>query len=135
MNIRPYLFFNGRAQEAIDFYTAVLGADVQMLMRFKDAPEAPRMPPPNMGEMVMHATLRIGAATLFLSDGMGQGPATFEGFTLSIEAPDEASVDQLCAALADGGSVRHPPAQTFFAKRFAMATDRFGVGWMIIREA
>lgn len=135
MDVRPYLFFNGRARDAIAFYQAALGAEVQMVMHFKDAPEGPQMPPPEMGEQVMHATLKVGGATLFLSDGMTCGEARFEGFSLSLDAPDEATVDRLCTALAEGGSVRHPPAATFFAKRFAMVLDKFGVGWMIICEA
>lgn len=135
MNLRPYLFFNGRAREAIAFYEAALGAEVQMLLRFKDAPEGPRMPPPEMADMVMHATLKVGAGTLFLSDGMSDGTPKFDGFSLSLDVPDEAGVDRLCTALANGGTVTHPPAATFFAKRFAMATDKFGIGWMIMCEA
>ena len=133
MHIEPYLFFEGRCEEAVEFYRKALGAEVTMLMRYKDSPEPP--PPgklPTGSEnKVMHASLRIGETTVMASDGLAQGRPSFEGFSLSITVPDEARADKLFAALADGGQVQMPLAKTFWSPRFGMVKDRFGVGWMI----
>ncbi|OGB20620.1 MAG: hypothetical protein A3I66_22920 [Burkholderiales bacterium RIFCSPLOWO2_02_FULL_57_36] len=134
MQVQPYLFFDGRCEEAIEFYRKTLGAEVTALMRFKDSPEPPQpdMVPPGSENKVMHANFRIGETTLMASDGRCMGQPNFQGFSLSLEAPDEARAEQLFAALADGGQVQMPMAKTFFAPRFGMVADRFGVSWMII---
>jgi PhnB protein len=132
MQIQPYLFFNGRAEEAIDFYRTSLGAEVGMLMRFKESPE-PGMVTPGTEEKVMHAALRIGDSTVLLSDGRCSGSTSFEGFALSIYARDDAEARRLFEALAaDGGQVQMPLTRTFFASSFGMVADRFGVGWMVV---
>jgi PhnB protein len=132
--IENYLFFDGRCEEAIEFYRRTLGAEVLMLMRFKDSPEPPQpgMHPPGSENKVMHATLKIGETTLMASDGRCQGKPNFQGFSLSIPAPNEAEAERLFAALSNGGQVQMPMAKTFFSPRFGMTTDRFGVGWMVI---
>jgi PhnB protein len=133
MQVQPYLFFDGRCQEAIDFYKDKLGAKVEMLMHFKDAPPSePNMMQPGIENKVMHATLRIGDTTIFASDGHCQGKPQFEGFSLSLNAANEAEADRLFNALADGGQIRMPLAKTFYSPRFGMLADRFGVGWMVI---
>jgi PhnB protein len=135
MQVQPYLMFNGRAEEAIEFYKKALGAEVQMLMRFKDCPVPPQpgMIPPGTENKVMHATLRIGDATVMLSDGRCQGVEKFDGFSLSLDARDEAQADRLFNALLDGGGkVCMPLAKTFYSPRFGMVNDRFGVSWMVI---
>jgi PhnB protein len=133
MQIQPYLFFNGRCEEAIDFYRKTLGAEVEMMMRFKDSPDPmpPGMLAPGFENKVMHAALRIGGAVLMASDGMAPSATEFKGFSLSIDAPDAAGVDRLFNALAKGGSVTMPPGKTFWSPWFGMVTDRFGVGWMV----
>jgi PhnB protein len=133
MQIQPYLFFNGRCEEAIEFYRKALGAEVEMMMRFKESPDPmpPGMLAPGFENKVMHATLRIGGAALMASDGMAAGEANFKGFSLSIEAPDAAGVDRMFKALAEGGSVTMPLGKTFWSPWFGMVTDRFGVGWMV----
>lgn len=134
MSIQPYLFFDGRCEEAIEFYRKTLGAEVTMLMRYKDSPE-PQQPgtmPPGSEEKVMHANLRIGDATLMASDGRCLGQPSFQGFALSLNAPDDAEAERLFAALGDGGQVQMPMSKTFFSSRFGMVADRFGVGWMVI---
>jgi PhnB protein len=133
MQIQPYLFFNGRCEEAIEFYRKALGAEVEMMMRFKESPDPmpPGMLAPGFENKVMHATLRIGGAALMASDGMAAGEANFKGFSLSIEAPNAAGVDRMFKALAEGGSVTMPLGKTFWSPWFGMVTDRFGVGWMV----
>ena len=133
MHIEPYLFFNGRCEEAIAFYQRALGAEVLMLMRNKEAPEQPPpgMLPPGSDDKVMHATLRIGSSNLMLSDGRCDGQPVFNGFSLSLDAANEAEAERLFAALADGGTVQMPLAKTFWSPKFGMVADRFGVGWMV----
>ena len=130
MEIQPYLFFDGRCDEAITFYQSALGAEVAMLMRFKDGPE-PGMVPPGSGDKVMHASLRIGDTTVLASDGRCLGQPNFQGFALSLTVPDVAEAERLFAALGDGGEVRMPLAKTFFSPSFGMVADRFGVTWMV----
>jgi PhnB protein len=134
MLIQPYLFFDGRCEEAVEFYRKALGAKVEMLMRYKDSPDPPPagMVPPGSDNKVMHASLRIGDAVLMASDGHCQGKPSFQGFSLSLDASSEAEADRLFNALADGGQVQMPLGKTFFSPRFGMVADRFGVAWMVI---
>jgi PhnB protein len=131
--VQPYLFFNGRCEEAVEFYREALGAEVEMLMRFKDSPEPPKpgTVPPGFESKIVHVSFRVGDTTLMASDGCSAEKANFEGFSLSLAVATEAEVDRVFAALADGGRVRMPPAKTFWSPRFGMVEDRFGVGWMI----
>lgn len=133
MQVQPYLFFDGRCEEAIEFYRNTLGAEVTMMMRFKESPEppAPGTLPPGGEEKIMHANLRIGEATVLVSDGRCQGKPSFQGFALTLIAPDESEADRLFAALEQGGQVQMPLTKTFFSPRFGMVADRFGVSWMI----
>jgi PhnB protein len=128
MQIQPYLFYNGRCDEAIDFYCAAVGAEVTMLMRFKDSPE-----PVSHGseEKVMHASLRIGDTTVLVSDGRCSGKLDFQGFALSLTVPNEAEAELLFTALSKCGQVQMPLAETFFSPKFGMVADSFGVLWMI----
>ena len=134
MQVQPYLFFDGRCEEAVEFYRTKLGAEVQILMRFKDSPQPhqPGMIPPGAENKVMHTSLRIGDTTVMASDGRCQGQPNFQGFALSLTAANDAEADRWFAALGDGGQVQMPLAKTFFASRFGMLADRFGVSWMII---
>ena len=128
MHVEPYLFFNGRTEEALDFYRDAIGAKTEMLMRNKDAPAPPM---DNMGaDQVLHAAFRVGDSVLLASDG--PVPGGFNGFSLSLYASDDADAQRKFDALAAGGQVRMPLGETFFATRFGMLTDRFGVGWMVI---
>jgi PhnB protein len=135
--IETYLFFDGRCEEAIEFYRRTLGAEVTMMMRFKDSPEPPQpgMCPPGSDNKVMHANLRIGDTTVMASDGCCQGKPNFAGFSLSLAAPTAAEAERVFTALADGGQVRMPLAKTFFSPRFGMVADRFGVSWMVMVPA
>jgi PhnB protein len=137
MPIQPYLFFEGRCEEAIEFYRRALGAKVEMLMRYKDSPEPPPpgMLPPGSEHKVMHAALSVGDAAFMASDGHCQGKPGFQGFSLSLTAKDAAEAKRLFDALGEGGQVRMPLGKTFFSPCFGMLADRFGVGWMIIVPA
>jgi len=134
MSVQPYLFFDGCCEEAIEFYRKTLGAEVEMLVRFKDSPEGAQsgMTAPGSENKVMHGSIRIGDTTVMLSDGRCTGKPSFQGFALSIAAADEADAERRFNALAVGGTVTMPLAKTFFAANFGMLTDRFGVQWMVI---
>jgi len=134
MQVQPYLFFDGRCDEAIEFYRSALGAEVTGLMRFKDSPEPPQpgMVPPGSEDKVMHTSFRIGDTTVMASDGRCLGRPNFQGFSLSLTAPDDAEAERLFASLAEGGQVQMPLTKTFFSSRFGMVADRFGMSWMII---
>jgi PhnB protein len=121
MQVQPYLFFDGRCEEAVDFYRSALGAEVTMLMRFKESPD-PGMCPPGAADKVMHMSFRIGDTTVLASDGRCEGRPSFQGFSLSLTTPTDAEAERLFASLADGGQVQMPLTKTFFASRFGMGS-------------
>jgi PhnB protein len=131
--IQPYLFFNGRCEEAVEFYRKALGAEVEVMMRFKDSPEPPQpgMVPPGFENKIMHTSFRVGQTTVMASDGRSDGGSNFQGFSLSLSVPSESEAERVFAALADDGQVRMPLAKTFWSPRFGMVADRFGIGWMV----
>ena len=133
MQVQPYLFFDGRCEEALDFYRSALGAEVTSLHRFKDSPEphAPGMIPPGAENKVMHASFRVGSTTVLASDGRCTGHPSFQGFSLSLTVPNDAEAERLFAALGQGGQVQMPLSKTFFSSHFGMVADRFGVSWMV----
>jgi PhnB protein len=130
MPIQPYLMFNGRCEEAIEFYKQALGAQPQMVLRFKEAPDQSMMSPGN-GDKIMHAALNIGDGVVLMSDGMCTGQHAIEGFSLSFTVKDEAEATRTFNALADGGQVRMPLGKTFFSPSFGAVADKFGVGWLV----
>jgi PhnB protein len=134
MKVQPYLFFDGRCEEAIEFYKKALGAEVLMLMRFSDSPDPPPpgMVPPGSENKIMHSAMRIGETEVMASDGHCMGKAAFQGVSLSVSASSEAEADRLFNALAEGGQVQMPIGKTFFSPRFGMVADRFGVSWMVV---
>ena len=135
--VQPYLFFDGRCEEAVEFYRKTLGAEVEMLMRFKDSPEPSQegqegcaggtMDP----EKVMHTTFRIGNTAVMASDGRCSGQPSFQGFALSIAPKTEAEADRIFAALSEGGKVQMPLTKTFWSPKFGMLEDKFGISWMV----
>jgi PhnB protein len=134
MLVQPYLAYEGRCDEAIEFYKRALGAQVQMLVRFKDHPEPqpPGMIKPETENKVMHASLRIGDSVINASDGRCLGQTNFSGICLSLSVKSDAEAERSFNALAEGGKVTMPLGKTFFASSFGMVTDRFGVPWMVL---
>ena len=134
MQVQPYLFFEGRTEEAIEFYRKAIGAQVEMLMRYKDSPEPPKegCAPPNSADKVMHSSFRVGETVVMASDGMCSGKPDFKGFALSLSPKTDAEAQKLFSALTEGGQVMQPLIKTFFASSFGMVTDKFGVMWMVV---
>ena len=137
MLVQAYLSFDGCCEEAVEFYRRALGAEVKMLMRYREAPDAPPpgMVPPGSENKVLHACLTIGETMVMASDGRCLGKPSFQGFCLSITVASEAEADKVFTALTDGGQVQMPLGKTFFSPRFGMVADRFGVCWMVIVPA
>lgn len=134
MPVQPYLFFEGRCEEALGLYQEVLGAEIEMLMRYKDNPETPPpgMVPPGSENKVMHCAFRIGDSVIMASDGNCAGTPAFGGFSLSMPARDKAEAERLFKGLGEGGQVQMPLEETFFSPCFGVVVDRFGVSWMVI---
>ena len=141
MTVQPYLFFDGKCEEAIEFYKQALDAKVDMMMRFKENPEPPQAGEPGcagpeqtaaMAEKIMHASFTVGDAMIMASDGMCQGKPSFQGISLAMTVKTEAEADKKFAALAAGGQIQMPLAKTFFSPKFGMVADRFGVSWMVM---
>lgn len=130
MKVEPYLSFEGRCEEAINFYKTAIGAEVVMMMRFKEAPDQSMMTP-GTGDKIMHATLRIGDSIVMASDGRCIGKANFEGISLSLTPDNDGDAKKLFNALTDGGHIHMPLTKTFFASSFGMVADKFGVQWMV----
>ena len=131
MQVQPYLNFDGRCEEALEFYKSALGAEVTALMRCKNAPD-PGMIKPGLEDKVLHSSFRVGNSTVMASDGHCQGKLEFRGVSLTLIVPEEAEAKRIFAALSDGGEIRMELAKTFFSPLFGMLADRFGVPWMII---
>lgn len=132
MPVEPYLMYDGRTEEAIEFYKRAVGATVNMLLRVKDAPEKGPMHGPGMDNKIMHASLNIGGTQVMMSDGGCTGNAKFDGITLSLSTANVAEADKFFAGLSEGGTVTMPQGETFFSPRFGMCRDKFGVHWMVI---
>jgi PhnB protein len=129
MQVEPYLFFDGRGEEALEFYRQALGAEVTAVMRYRESPE-PEMVPAGAEDKIMHAVFRVGESTVMVSDDCTGHPA-FQGFSLALSVTEPAEAERLFSALADRGQVQMPLAKTFWSPLFGMVTDRFGVSWMI----
>lgn len=132
MAVTPYLFLEGKCEEAIEFYKKAINAQVGMMMRFKEAPDQGHKPTPGTENKIMHASLTINGSQVMMSDGMAKNQPEFKGFSLTLDAKDPAEGEKMFKALAEGGQVHQPLVETFFAKSFGMLADKFGVGWMIM---
>jgi PhnB protein len=134
MNIQPYLFFDGRADEAIEFYKKALDAKVEMLLRFKDGPPSQQPMPPGSENKIMHAAIHIGDSRILLSDGDCQQKTKFEGFGLAANGLTVEQTQRYFQALSEGGQVQMPLGKTFFSESFGMVRDKFGILWMVLAE-
>jgi PhnB protein len=130
--IQPYLFLGGRCEEALEFYRRVLGAEVEMMIRYGESPEPapPGMLPPGFEKKIMHSSFRVGSSTIMASDGCGQ-EEKIGGFSLALAVATEADARRIFDGLAEGGTVTMPLTKTFWSVCFGMLTDRFGVAWMV----
>jgi PhnB protein len=131
MRVEPYLDFEGRCEEALEFYKKAVGAEVTMIMKFGEAPDK-SMITPGSENKVMHASVKIGDSIVMASDGWNKGKTTFEGISLALTAKDDGEAKRFFEALSAGGEVKMPITKTFFASSFGIVDDRFGVNWMII---
>lgn len=131
MQVQPYINFEGRCDEAIDFYKKAVDAKVDMLMRFKESPDQ-SMVTPQSKDKVMHAALHIGDTQILVSDGRCQGSPNFNGIALALSAPTDTDAERIFNALAEGGKVNMPLTGTFFSSKFGMLADKFGIGWMVL---
>ena len=133
MRIDPYLYFQGRCDEALAFYGETLGAQVEMVLRFGEVPGMGG--PPQSAGKVMHAVVRVGESTVLVTDGPSSGAPSFAGFSMALSATSDPEAERLFAALGDGGQVQVPMGPTPFASRFGVLADRFGVSWTVVRQA
>jgi PhnB protein len=131
MQVQPYLNFDGRCEEAIEFYKRAIGAKVDMLMRFKESPDQ-SMVTPGSENKVMHAAFHVGDSVIMASDGRCTGAPGFKGISLSLQPANEAEAQKLFAALGEGGQVHMPLTKTFFSPSFGMVADRLGMSWMVV---
>lgn len=131
-SVQPYLFFGGRCEEAMDYYARVLDAKVIMKMRFDESPDAVPEGTLQAGfeNKIMHASFTIGTMTLMASDGCDD-KSKFDGFRLTLSVSTESAADLAFDGLAAGGHVDMPLCETFWAHRYGMVTDKFGLGWMV----
>ena len=129
MKFDCYLLFNGNCAEASQFYKELFGAAALNMMTWGDSPMADQMPPEKQGE-IMHAQMPLGASSLMGADAgtMFQQP---QGFRVAFEADSAEDAERVFAALSEGGTVFMPMSETFWANRFGMLTDRFGIPWMV----
>jgi len=132
--VQPYLFFDGKCEEALEFYKSAIGAKVDMMMRFKESPE-PAQAPANAGDKIMHAAFHVGETQVLASDGHCAGKPSFQGFGLALNAKNDAEAEKLFGAVGKGGQVLQPLTKTFFASKFGMVADKFGIMWMVMAEA
>jgi len=132
MKVEPYLFLDGRCEEALEFYKKAIGAEVTALIRFKESPDPTMVHGGADPNKILHAVFRVGETAIMTSDGRNQGKPSFQGFALSIAVKTEAETKKLFDALAQGGRVEMPLTKTFFSPSFGMVVDRFGIMWMIL---
>ncbi len=133
MKVQPYLFFDGKCEEALEFYKRALGAKVTALMRFSEGPDQAMVKPENKNK-VMHSEFQVGEAVIMASDGYCNGAPSFQGFSLTITVPNDAEAKRVFDTISAGGEVKMPLEKTFFASSFGMAEDKYGVGWMVITD-
>lgn len=132
MRLNPYLMFDGNCEEAFDFYARCFGGNIAMKMRYGEAPTCDEVLTAEQRNRIMHARLEFGGQVLMGSDATPEHPyEPIHGCMLSLNVDSVAEATRLFNALADGGNVMMALDKTFWAERFGMCRDRFGVPWMI----
>lgn len=131
MKLHPYLNLDGNTEAAFTFYAKLLGGKIRAMMRFGDSPMAGNTPP-DAGNLIMHACLEFGDQLLMSTDCTSADPfKKLQGMHVVIDVLDNAEAERIFAGLAEGGEVGMPIQETFWAHRFGMVRDRFGVPWMV----
>ncbi|MEP6632691.1 MAG: VOC family protein [Luteimonas sp.] len=131
MKTSAYMNFDGDCKTAFEFYAKLFGGKILMMSAFGDSPGCEGMPD-DARDKIMHARLAIGDDLLMGSDCIPAFPYTgVQGASVALNVDEPADADRIFAALADGGKIEMPIQETFWAKRFGMTTDRFGVPWMV----
>ncbi|SAL12440.1 3-demethylubiquinone-9 3-methyltransferase [Caballeronia sordidicola] len=130
MRLEPYLYFNGRTEEALVFYQHAINAETLSVLRFKDSPDGVTTTP-EWQHKIMHSTFRIGASIIMASDGVNSAPQVFSGFSIAIVADDDASGQRMFEALSVDGNVRMTWQPTFWSSGFGMVSDKFGIPWIV----
>jgi PhnB protein len=130
MQLNPYLNFDGKCREAFEFYAELLGGRVTMMQTHGDSPMKEQTSP-DWHDAIIHARLELGSQTLMGSDYPPGAHGKPQGFSLSIQVDKPEDADRIFAALADGGKIQMPIDKTFWAQRFGMVADRYGIPWMV----
>ena len=130
MQLNPYLVFNGQCREAFALYEKTLGGKIEMMQTHADTPMG-QQAPPDWQDKIMHAQLAVGEEVIMGSDRPPQDYHKPEGFSVSLSLEDPAAADRIFNAFADGGTIQMPIQETFWATRFGMLTDKFGIPWII----
>ena len=131
MRVNTYLRFNGNCEEAFKFYAQLCGGAIESMQRFEDSPAQDQVPPA-MRKQVLHARLRLGDQIIMGSDAPPGRYQVPDGFSVSLTIDGVADAERIFKGLSEKATVQMPMAETFFAKRFGMATDRFGTPWMVL---
>ena len=134
MHVNAYLNFNGNCEEAFKFYERVLGGKIEVLSRFEGSPAEAHVPAPWKSK-ILHARMLIGETLIMASDAPAERYQQPTGISLSLSLDTPAEAERAFQALAEKGEVRMPLAQNFFASRFGMVTDSFGIPWMVVCES
>ncbi|HEY3412355.1 MAG TPA: VOC family protein [Armatimonadota bacterium] len=130
MQVEPYLFFSGQCEEAFKFYAQCLGGKITAMHTHRETPAGPQTPP-EWQDKIMHARLELGGTVLMGSDSPPEWYEAPKGFSVSLSAGSPAEADRIFGLLAENGTIKMPIQETFWAARFGMLVDRFGIPWMI----
>jgi PhnB protein len=134
MRLNTYLNFAGNCADALAFYEKNLGATVLSKMTFGEMPDPKNIPPGASTSGVLHARFELGGAIVMASDGPPGKVEPMRSAYLSLSVDSSEEAERAYKVLSDGGETFMPIQETFFAHRFAMLRDKFGISWMVIHE-
>jgi PhnB protein len=130
MQLSVYLNFNGRCEEAFKFFERTLGGKITTMNAYEGTPMEEQVPK-DWRKKVLHAELVIGPVTLMGSDAPAEHFHQPQGFSISIQTDQPAEAERLFHALAENGQIQMPIGPTYWAARFGMLVDQFGIPWMV----